>query len=143
MWFYGRGNSGCSWLPEEKKANMWYGRRNSGGSWPPAFPRSWDSWYEILKPSFVGINSCLLVIEIACRGKPMKRGEFLCERWGKRGWEIITQRDSSYPAWCNINQFYPRQFLRKESIICFLRFSSISWLTIIVISILNFLWNIV
>jgi len=32
MWWYARGNSGGSWLPEEKKANMWYGRRNSGGS---------------------------------------------------------------------------------------------------------------
>ena len=41
MWWYGRGNSGGSWLPEEKKANMWYGRGNSGGSWPPAFPRSY------------------------------------------------------------------------------------------------------
>jgi len=40
MWWYRRGNSGGSWLPEEKKANMWPGRRNSGGSWPPAFPRS-------------------------------------------------------------------------------------------------------
>ena len=39
MWWYGRGNSGGSWLPEEKKANMWHGRGNSGGSWPPAFPR--------------------------------------------------------------------------------------------------------
>ena len=36
MWWYGRGNSGGSWLPEEKKANMWHGRGNSGGSWPPA-----------------------------------------------------------------------------------------------------------
>ena len=40
MWWYGRGNSGGSWLPEEKKANMWHGRGNSGGSWPPAFPCS-------------------------------------------------------------------------------------------------------
>ena len=40
MWWYGRGNSGGSWLPEEKKANMWHGRGNRGGSWPPAFPRS-------------------------------------------------------------------------------------------------------
>ena len=32
MWWYGRGNSGGSWLPEEKKANMWPGRGNSGGS---------------------------------------------------------------------------------------------------------------
>ena len=40
MWWPGRGNSGGSWLPEEKKANMWPGRGNSGGSWPPAFPRS-------------------------------------------------------------------------------------------------------
>ena len=40
MWWYRRGNSGGSWLPEEKKANMWPGRGNSGGSWPPAFPRS-------------------------------------------------------------------------------------------------------
>ena len=32
--------SSCgSWLPEEKKANMWHGRDNSGGSWPPPFPR--------------------------------------------------------------------------------------------------------
>ena len=40
MWWPGRRNSGGSWLPEEKKANMWPGRGNSGGSWPPAFPRS-------------------------------------------------------------------------------------------------------
>ena len=40
MWWYGRGNSGGSWLQEEKKANMWHRRGNSGGSWPPAFPRS-------------------------------------------------------------------------------------------------------
>ena len=39
MWWYGRGNSGGAWLPEEKKAIMWPGRGNSGGSWPPAFPR--------------------------------------------------------------------------------------------------------
>ena len=42
MWWYGRGNSGGSWLPEQKKANMWHGRGNSGGSWPPAFTWSWD-----------------------------------------------------------------------------------------------------
>ena len=36
------GNSGGSWLPEDKKANMWHGRGNSGGSWPPAFPRSFN-----------------------------------------------------------------------------------------------------
>jgi len=35
---YGRGNSGGSWLPEERKANMWHGRENSAGSWLPAFP---------------------------------------------------------------------------------------------------------
>ena len=40
MWWYGRGNSGGSWLQEEKKANMWRGRGNSDGAWPPAFPRS-------------------------------------------------------------------------------------------------------
>ena len=40
MWWYGRGNSGGSWLPEEKKANLWPGRGNSGGSWPSAFPHS-------------------------------------------------------------------------------------------------------
>ena len=40
MWWYGWGNSGGSWLPEEKKTNMWAGRGNSGGSWPPAFPHS-------------------------------------------------------------------------------------------------------
>ena len=45
MWWPGRGNSGGSWLPEEKKANMWPGRGNSGGSWPPAFPRSWRMVY--------------------------------------------------------------------------------------------------
>ena len=38
MWWYGSGNSGGSWLSEEKKANMWNGRGNTGGSWPPAFP---------------------------------------------------------------------------------------------------------
>ena len=40
MWWYGRGNSCGSWLPEEEKANMWHRRGNSGGSWPPAFPHS-------------------------------------------------------------------------------------------------------
>ena len=40
MWWHGKGNSGGSWLPEEKEANMWHGRGNSGGSWPPAFPLS-------------------------------------------------------------------------------------------------------
>ena len=44
MWWYGRGNSGGSRLPEEKKANMWPGRGNSGGSWPPAFPRFSDTF---------------------------------------------------------------------------------------------------
>ena len=43
MWWYGRGNSGGSWLPEDKKANMWPERGNSGGSLPPAFPRSCGS----------------------------------------------------------------------------------------------------
>ena len=37
MWWYGRGNSGGLWLPEEKKANMWHERGNSGGSCSPAF----------------------------------------------------------------------------------------------------------
>ena len=40
MWWHGRGKSGGSCLPEDKKANMWYGREKSGGSWAPAFPRS-------------------------------------------------------------------------------------------------------
>ena len=40
LWWYERGNSGGSWLPEDKKANMWPERGNSGGSLPPAFPRS-------------------------------------------------------------------------------------------------------
>ena len=38
MSWYGRGNCGGSWLPEEKKGHMWTGTENSGGSWPPAFP---------------------------------------------------------------------------------------------------------
>ena len=41
MWWYGRRNSGGSWLPKEKKANMWHGRGISGGLWPPASPRSY------------------------------------------------------------------------------------------------------
>ena len=44
------GNSGGSWLPEEKKANMWHGRGNSGGSWPPAFPRSSDWIVPFMQP---------------------------------------------------------------------------------------------
>ena len=28
MWWYRRGNSSGSWLPEEKKANLWPGREN-------------------------------------------------------------------------------------------------------------------
>ena len=53
MWWYGRGNSGGSWLTEEKKANMWPGRGNSGGSWPPAFPRSHDRFTDALAPEYV------------------------------------------------------------------------------------------
>jgi len=41
MWWYGRGNSGGSWLLEEKKGNVTR-KGNRGGSWPPFFPRSWD-----------------------------------------------------------------------------------------------------
>ena len=44
MWWHGRGNSGVSWLPIDKKANTWHGRRSSGGSWPPAFPRSLQAY---------------------------------------------------------------------------------------------------
>ena len=41
MWWYRRGNSGGSWLLEEKKLICARkGKENSGGSWPPAFPRS-------------------------------------------------------------------------------------------------------
>ena len=41
--------SNISWLPEEKKANMWHGRGNSGGSWPPAFPRSLHTSENVYK----------------------------------------------------------------------------------------------
>ena len=55
MWWYGRGNSGGSWLTEEKKANMWPGRGNSGGTWPPAFPRSLkNSWESSEFPNKIG-----------------------------------------------------------------------------------------
>ena len=60
MWWYGRGNSGGSWLPEEKKANMWYGRGNSGGSWPPAFPRSQESLFN-KRPSLWPTTKFLIV----------------------------------------------------------------------------------
>ena len=46
MYWHGRGNSGGSWLPVDKKANMWHGRGNNGGSWPPAFPRSQEKDVE-------------------------------------------------------------------------------------------------
>ena len=54
MWWYGRGNSGGSWLPEEKKANMWPGRGNSGGAWTPVFPRSyiWKRKINFLESTF-------------------------------------------------------------------------------------------
>ena len=61
MWWFGRGNSGGSWLPEEKKANMWPGRGNSCGSWPPAFPRSLDrGLFKVvfLFQSFFGSRYC-------------------------------------------------------------------------------------
>ena len=64
MWWHGRGNSGGSWLPEEKKANMWHGRGNSGGSWRPAFPRSYDYYvlgdYKYLASEKVsmGLGGC-------------------------------------------------------------------------------------
>ena len=47
MWWNGRENSGGSWLPEEKKANMWHGRGNSGGLWPPTSPRSSSKGFPI------------------------------------------------------------------------------------------------
>ena len=55
MWWYERGYSSGSWLPEEKKANMWPGRGNSGGSWPPAFPRSLVTYYKLKTFSFFSI----------------------------------------------------------------------------------------
>ena len=55
MWWYGRGNSGGSWLPDEKKANMWHGRGKSGGSWLPAFPRSTGWMFKIFTGIFYHI----------------------------------------------------------------------------------------
>ena len=52
MWWYGRGYTGGSWLPEEKKANMWPRTGKSGGSWPPAFPRSCGRLLEAFGPFF-------------------------------------------------------------------------------------------
>ena len=72
MWWYGRENSGGSWLPEEeKKANMWHGRGNSGGSWSPAFPRScsiqlWNKTYILLKPWKEGTHHYFLLICLSC-----------------------------------------------------------------------------
>ena len=45
------GNSGGSWLKEEKKAKMWHGRGNSGGSWPPDLMDK-VKWFkaQLLKP---------------------------------------------------------------------------------------------
>ena len=66
MWWHGRGNSGGSWLPEEKKANMWYRRGNSGGSWLPAFPRSTECCilkYWISR-TYTLISTKLWIIEI-------------------------------------------------------------------------------
>ena len=54
MWWYGRENSGGSWLPEEKKANMWDGRGNSGGSWLPAFPARIAQDPDPLDPQHLG-----------------------------------------------------------------------------------------
>ena len=48
MWWHGRGNSGGSWLPETKKANMLHRWGNSSGSWPPAFPPA--------RPTHIGIK---------------------------------------------------------------------------------------
>ena len=56
MWLYGRGNSGGSWLPEEKNANMWHGRGNSGGSWPTAFPPLFLQATFVEKPQFKKIS---------------------------------------------------------------------------------------
>ena len=58
MWWHGRGNSGGSWLPEDKKANMWHRRGNIGGSWPPAFPRSSQFTSHVFKYLFEKV--CLL-----------------------------------------------------------------------------------
>ena len=55
MWWYGRGNSGGSWLPEEKKANMWPDRGNSGGSWPLPFPTPQTS-YNLEKIELFRLN---------------------------------------------------------------------------------------
>ena len=61
MWWYGRGNSGGSWLPEQKKANMWHGRGNSGGSWPPAFPRSQGKAFKPTKNCEPNIAICFQI----------------------------------------------------------------------------------
>ena len=56
MWWYARGNSGGSWLPEEKKTNMWPGRRNSGGSLPATFPRSSRGPMRGMREGFCGMS---------------------------------------------------------------------------------------
>ena len=65
MWWYRRGNSGGSWLPEEKKANMWYGRGNSGGSWLPAFPPS-PGGLKILPCINQIIPYCMMMAIVQC-----------------------------------------------------------------------------
>ena len=48
MWWHGRGNSGGSWLPGDKKANMWHRRGNSGGSWLPGDKKA-NMWHRSLQ----------------------------------------------------------------------------------------------
>ena len=60
MWWYGRGNSGGLWLPEEKKANMWHERGNSGGSCSPAFYENELNYQEQSHHTKKRINICLL-----------------------------------------------------------------------------------
>ena len=56
MCWHGWGNSGGSWLPEDKKANIWHRRGNSGGSWPPASPTPANSAESFL-PDLIGCRN--------------------------------------------------------------------------------------
>ena len=64
MWWYGRGNSGGSWLPEEKKANMWHGRGNSGGLRLPAFSRLSSSILLTTPFKKQARNRCVVILNV-------------------------------------------------------------------------------
>ena len=87
MRWYERGNSGGSWLPEEKKANMGHGRGDSGGSWPLAFLRSTTVCSQNINKQIVNIaDETLTYYSFLSRYHFTKSKNYLKRRYRIRHW---------------------------------------------------------